>query len=170
MRNDRRLVEADGDWIVIEDRQPFHRCESVVDERAPPDRLDDLLWGPETGGRLVFTHMALSALIGLRIVLRPCRKLADTPDALFDPVPFLGFLGGMPSTWVIVALQVIGGPQPPLAFRCAAILGLTYAVAWVCYLVLAGLFGQPGQGDAQRPAAALGVGRVPPGPDRCGRS
>ncbi|MGH9117709.1 MAG: hypothetical protein ACRD0A_07470 [Acidimicrobiales bacterium] len=26
VRNDRRLTERDGEWIVIEDRRPFHEC------------------------------------------------------------------------------------------------------------------------------------------------
>ena len=26
--NDRRLVERDGEWVVIEDRRPVHECES----------------------------------------------------------------------------------------------------------------------------------------------
>jgi hypothetical protein len=28
VRNDRRLTERDGEWVVIEDRQPFHECEA----------------------------------------------------------------------------------------------------------------------------------------------
>jgi hypothetical protein len=26
VRNDRRLTERDGEWVVIEDRRPFHEC------------------------------------------------------------------------------------------------------------------------------------------------
>jgi hypothetical protein len=26
VRNDRRLTERDGEWVVVEDRQPVHRC------------------------------------------------------------------------------------------------------------------------------------------------
>ena len=26
VRNERRLVEREGEWVVIEDRQPFHAC------------------------------------------------------------------------------------------------------------------------------------------------
>ena len=28
VRNDRRLLDDDGRWVVIEDRRPFHRCTS----------------------------------------------------------------------------------------------------------------------------------------------
>jgi hypothetical protein len=106
--------------------------------------VDEALWGPETGARLVVVHMGLSALIGLRVVLGSYRQLADTPAALFDPVPVLGFLDGMPPAAVVIGLQVAGGlaaiaavarKQPRLAF----------AVAWLCYLVLAGLRGSRGK-------------------------
>lgn len=107
-------------------------------------RLDDALWGPETAARLVFVHAGLSALIGVRIAAGSYRQLADTPPALVDPVPFLGFLDRMPSAQVFVALQAIGA----LA-AVAAVLRrrpqLAFAVAWLCYLVLAGLRGSRGK-------------------------
>jgi hypothetical protein len=106
--------------------------------------VDDALFGPEAGARLLFVHTALAALIGLRIVLGPYRQLAGMPDALFEPVDVLSFLGGMPPLWVITTLQVVGG----LA-ALAAILRrqprLAFGVAWVCYLVLAGLRGSRGK-------------------------
>jgi hypothetical protein len=106
--------------------------------------LDDTLWGPETAARLVAVHVGLSALIGVRIVAGPYHRLAGTPDALVDPVPFLGWLHGMPSTRVFVALQVVGGVA-----ALAAVLRrhprLAFAVAWLCYLVLAGLRGSRGK-------------------------
>lgn len=36
VRNDRRLTERDGEWVVIEDRQPFHGCGADSDVRARP--------------------------------------------------------------------------------------------------------------------------------------
>jgi hypothetical protein len=106
--------------------------------------VDDVLWGPETGGRLAVAHIALSVLIGLRIVTGAYWRLAETPDALFDPVPVLGFLGGMPAAWAVVGLQVIGAAAAVLA-ALRRRPRLTYAIAWVCYLVLAGLFGSRGK-------------------------
>jgi hypothetical protein len=106
--------------------------------------VDDTLWGPETAARLVVVHVGLSALIGVRIVAGSYRQLADTPPALVDPVPFLAWLDRMPSAQVFVALQVIGG----LAALAAALRRnprLAFAVAWVCYLVLAGLRGSRGK-------------------------
>jgi hypothetical protein len=100
--------------------------------------LDDALWGPETASRLVVVHVGLSALIGLRIVLGSYRQLADTPSALVDPVSILEWLDRMPSAEVIVVIQVVGG----LAAMAAVMRRqprLAFAVAWLCYLVLAGL-------------------------------
>ena len=106
--------------------------------------VDDALWGPETGRRLVFVHTALAVLIALRVGLGPYRELAELPDALFDPVPVLGFLPAMPSAGVIVAIQVVGVVAALLAAarrwpRAA------FAIAWVSYLVLAGLRGSRGK-------------------------
>jgi hypothetical protein len=106
--------------------------------------LDDALWGPETGARLLVVHVGLSLLIGVRIVAGSYRQLAGTPAALVDPVPLLGWLDRMPSAEVFVALQVVGG----LAALAAALRKrprLAFAVAWVCYLVLAGLRGSRGK-------------------------
>ena len=106
--------------------------------------LDDALWGPETGARLLVVHSGLAALIGLRIVLGSYRELANTPDALFDPVAVLGFLSGMPSAWVIASLQVVGG----LAALAAVLRRhprAAFAIAWLCYLVLAGIRGSRGK-------------------------
>jgi hypothetical protein len=100
--------------------------------------LDAALWGPETAARLVLVHVGLSVLIGVRVAAGSYRQLADTPAALVDPVPFLAWLDGMPPAEVFVALQVVGA----LAALAAVVRlrpRLAFAVAWACYLVLAGL-------------------------------
>ena len=106
--------------------------------------LDDTLWGPETGARLLVAHVGLSALIGLRVALGSYRQLADTPDALVDPVPMLGFVDQMPPAWVFVAIQVVG-TVAAIAAVCRWRTRVTYAVAWLAYLVLAGLRGSRGK-------------------------
>lgn len=121
-----------------------------VDTAARPRRgrvraaLDDALWGPETARRLMVVHVGLSALIGVRILAGSYRQLADTPRPLVDPVPILGFLDQMPPAWGFVAIQAVGG-----AAALAAVLRkrpqLAFAIAWVCYLVLAGLRGSRGK-------------------------
>ena len=106
--------------------------------------LDDALWGPETASRLLLVHIGLSVLIGVRIVAGSYRQLADTPPALVDPVPFLAFLDRMPSAEVFVAIQVVGGVAA-LAAALRRRPRLAFAVAWACYLVLAGLRGSRGK-------------------------
>lgn len=112
--------------------------------RAVKRWLDDTLWGPETAARLVVVHIGLAALIGMRVALGSYRQLADTPRALVDPVAFLWFVDRMPPLWVFVGFQVVG----TLAAVAAAFRWRTrpaFAVAWVCYLVLAGLRGSRGK-------------------------
>jgi hypothetical protein len=106
--------------------------------------VDEALWGPETAARLLVVHVGLSALIGVRIVAGSYRQLAITPGALVEPVPVLAFLDRLPSVQVIVALQVVGA----LAALAAVLRRrprLAFALAWLCYLVLAGIRGSRGK-------------------------
>ncbi|MET0727917.1 MAG: hypothetical protein ABWZ76_06420 [Acidimicrobiales bacterium] len=107
-------------------------------------RLDDVLWGPETGARLLVVHSGLAALIGLRIALGSYRQLADTPGPLFDPVPILAWAPSMPSGWGFVGLQVVG-TIAALAAVARRNPRLAFGLAWLCYLVLAGLRGSRGK-------------------------
>jgi hypothetical protein len=101
-------------------------------------RLDSVLFGPESAARLWWTHTALAVLIGLRIVLGPYRRLDPTPDGLFRPAWFLSWLPGMPSATAFAVMQVIGG-LAVVAFVLRRWPRATFALAWVVYLVLAGL-------------------------------
>jgi hypothetical protein len=106
--------------------------------------LDDTLWGPETGERLLLVHTGMAVLLGVRIAVGPYRHLAGTPDALLDPVPILFWLPAMPSAAAIIAIQVVGttaAVAATLRWRTRA----TFALAWVSYLVLAGLRGSRGK-------------------------
>lgn len=101
------------------------------------ERVDTLLFGPGTGRRLVFVQSALAALITLRVALSPLRELAEVPAALYDPTLVVPWRSGPPTAAVIAVLQVLGaaaGFAAVLRWRVRA----TFAVAWVCYLVLAG--------------------------------
>jgi hypothetical protein len=106
--------------------------------------VDDALFGPETAARLRFVHVGLSLLIAARIALGSYRQLAITPRPLFQPVPFLSWLDGMPSARVFVAIQVVG-TVAALAAALRRRPRLAFALAWVCYLVLAGLRGSRGK-------------------------
>jgi hypothetical protein len=106
--------------------------------------VDDTLWGPETGARLLVVHTGLAALIGLRIVLGPFRALTETPAVLVDPVPVLFWLEAMPPLGVVVALQVVGGAAA-LAVVLRRNVRLAFALVWITYLVLAALRGSRGK-------------------------
>jgi hypothetical protein len=107
-------------------------------------RRDDALWGPETGRRLVFVQTGLAALIGLRVALGSYPQLAGTPGPLFDPVPILAWAPSMPPAWGFVALQVLG-TLAAVAAVARRRPRLAFALAWLCYLVLAGLRGSRGK-------------------------
>lgn len=99
--------------------------------------VDRWLFGPGTPRALVAVRAGLAAIIGVRIALGPYRGLAGQPSALFRPPPLLSWLPSMPPLWVIVALQLIG-----FAAAVAAVAGrrvaVTFPIAWVSLLVLAG--------------------------------
>jgi hypothetical protein len=107
-------------------------------------RLEDIVFGPEPGRRVLFVHGALAALIGLRVALGSYRQLADTPGPLFDPVPLLGWMPSMPPAWVILTIQVIGtvAAVAAVARRHPRV---AFGLAWACYLVLAGIRGSRGK-------------------------
>lgn len=107
-------------------------------------RLNDVLFGPETGARLLIVHVGLSLLIAARVSSPAYHRLSELPDVLFDPVPFLAWLDSMPSAGVILAIQVVGaaaGIAAALRRRPRA----AFAIAWLALLVLGGLRGSRGK-------------------------
>ncbi|MFP5328140.1 MAG: hypothetical protein ACLGHT_11745, partial [Acidimicrobiia bacterium] len=54
--------------------------------------VDDALWGPESPARLDFLRRALALLIAIRVGIGPYQDLAELPDALFVPLPVIGWL------------------------------------------------------------------------------
>jgi hypothetical protein len=106
--------------------------------------IDDALFGPETGARLVYVQSGLAVVLALRMALGPYRAFAELPTALFDPVPVLAWLPGVPSAAVIIAVQVAGA-SAALAAAFRRWPRQTFAVAWLCYLFLAGLRGSRGK-------------------------
>lgn len=106
--------------------------------------IDDTLWGAETAGRLFIVHVGLAVLIGARVALGSYRQLADTPDALVEPVAMLRWVHSMPPVGVFLAIQVVG-TVAAIAAVCRWRVRWTFAVAWFAYLVLAGLRGSRGK-------------------------
>lgn len=107
-------------------------------------RIDRWLFAPGTGHALVAVRTGLAAVLGLRIAFGPYRALAGQPDALFRPPPFLTWLHGMPSVSVFAALQIVG-TLAAVAAVAQRRLRLTFPLAWVSLLVLAGLKGSLGK-------------------------
>jgi vitamin K-dependent gamma-carboxylase-like protein len=97
-------------------------------------------WLFSAGAELQLTAVisGLAVAIGVQLAFFPWAELAHLPPALFRPVPLLFFLQTMPPAGVVVALQTVGTGAAVLAA-----LGWrrhrTLLLAWVPYLVLAGL-------------------------------
>jgi hypothetical protein len=101
-------------------------------------RLDAWLFPAGSELQLSAVTSALAALMGLQMAFFPWSELAGIPPSLFRPVPLLGFLDTMPSAATIVAVQVIGVVAAALA-TVGWRRPVTFALAWLPYLVLAGL-------------------------------
>lgn len=97
-------------------------------------------FAPGSCRRFDWVVRGLALLIALRVALGPYRALAGQPAALFRPVWFLEVLPGMPSAAAFVVLQVVGTVA---ALAVVATRGrrrwASLVVAWLAYLVLAGL-------------------------------
>jgi hypothetical protein len=100
----------------------------------------------------------LAALIGLQLAFFPWSELAELPPSLFRPVPVLSFLADMPSAGVIVALQTIGVVAAVLA-TAGWRRPVTFFLAWLPYLVLAGL--RASRGKIQHNDLLLLIAAVP---------
>lgn len=100
--------------------------------------VDEWLFAPEAAGRVRAMRLLLALLIAVRLATGPHRGLAGQPSALFRPVWFLRWLDQMPSTEVLVTIQVLG-----IVAAVLAVLGWrergTFLVAWSSLFVLAGL-------------------------------
>jgi hypothetical protein len=101
-------------------------------------RFDRWLFAAEPEARMHGTITVLAVVMALRLALSPYRQLTPQPDVLFDPPWFLAFLDHMPSDNVLVALQIVG-VLAALAAMANRYRRVTFAVAWIALLVLAGL-------------------------------
>ena len=121
-------------------------------------RLWAWLFSPGSELRLTAVISGLAALVGVQLAFFPWAELAQLPPALFRPVPVLFFLDEMPPAGAIVALQAAG-----VVAAALAALGWrrrrTLPLAWVAYLVLAGL--RASRGKIQHNDLLLVVACVP---------
>jgi hypothetical protein len=120
--------------------------------RGTTRRIDDALFGPETGARLVVLQGGLMGLFALRTITVPYYLMAPQPPALFRPVPMLSFLDRMPSRPVIAAAQAVvilcvlgwfvAGRFP---VRQAGIRRATFIGAWAAFSFVIALAGSRGE-------------------------
>jgi hypothetical protein len=123
-------------------------------------RVNDALFGPETGQRLWFVHTAMAVAIFFRVVASPYRVFADQPSGLFRPTWYLAFLDRAPSEAVIALIQYVGGLAALLfvvgmGSRAVqgvrnrdvspTVLRVLYAVAWIAYVFLASMRASTGK-------------------------
>jgi len=100
--------------------------------------LDAYLVAPGSPHRFACARTVLAATIGLRLALRRWEVLADKPPELFRPVLLVSWLTQVPAAGVLVAAQVVGTTCAVLA-AIGRRPRLTFAVAWMMLLFLAGL-------------------------------
>lgn len=105
--------------------------------------LDARLVAPGPAWRARWVHALLAAVIGWRLLARDWTPIADRPDALRYRYNIVGLIPDLPAA-ALVTLQVIGVVAAVLAIARIRP-RLAFAVAWVAYTVLAGLWGSSGK-------------------------
>ncbi|MEJ7585555.1 MAG: hypothetical protein WKF43_16080 [Acidimicrobiales bacterium] len=100
--------------------------------------IDRRLLAPGSLRRFACARTVLAATIGLRLALRRWDALAEQPPELFRPVLLVAWLTQVPAAALLVLVQVVG-----TAGAVLAMIGrrprLSFAVAWLALLFLAGL-------------------------------
>jgi hypothetical protein len=125
---------------------------------GPTWRIEAWLFPAGSELRLSAVMTGLAALIGIQLAFFPWSELAELPPSLFRPVPVLSFLESMPSAGVIVAIQVVGVTAAVLA-TVGWRRPVTFFLAWLPYLVLAGL--RASRGKIQHNDLLLLIAAVP---------
>jgi hypothetical protein len=106
--------------------------------------VDRALLAPLPGWVAPTVRRLLAATMLLRLALGPYWRYGGQPEVLFRPPPILSWLDAMPSTEVLVALQVLGAGVALVAVaRPRDRYG--FVGAWVALLALAGLKGSLGK-------------------------
>lgn len=113
--------------------------------RDLPRRIDARLTAVGPAYRLLEVQTLLALVIALRLLVRPWVDIADRPSVLISGLGVMSWLRVTPPAWVVVAVQVLGlvGIVTYLVRRRWAHTG--FVVGWVCYLVLAALWGSSGK-------------------------
>lgn len=113
--------------------------------RDLPRRLDARLTALGPAYRLLEVQTLVALVIALRLLVRPWVDIADRPPVLISGLGVMSWLRTTPPAGVVVAVQVLGllGIVTYLVRRRWAHAG--FVVGWLCYLVLAALWGSSGK-------------------------
>ncbi|WP_251140959.1 hypothetical protein [Cellulomonas dongxiuzhuiae] len=116
----------------------------VMRRRELLARVDDRLVAPGPAFRLLEVHTLVALVIGLRLATRDWTLVAERPEVLTFRATLVGWFPAPVPPWLLVALQVAGlvGVTLVVARRSPR---AGFALAWVAYTVLAGLWGSSGK-------------------------
>jgi hypothetical protein len=101
--------------------------------------LDQRVFAPMSRRAHERIIVALSVVLGLRLLTGSHRRFAHLPEAMWDPPWFLSWATSPPSEALLVAVQAVGlaGALAVLLARGRAV--APFALAWAATLVLAGV-------------------------------
>jgi len=107
-------------------------------------RLDERLIAPGSSQRLALVRSGLAIVVALRVGTRNWALLAHQPPALFEPIGVAHVFPHMPGAWFFWAVRAIGVVAAVLVVARKAPT-VAFPVAWLCLLVLAGLWSSAGK-------------------------
>jgi hypothetical protein len=106
--------------------------------------IDARLLAPGSAHRLACVRTVLALTLALRIGMGAWTDLASRPDAVFEPVLIVSWLGGIPAAGVLLTVQLLG-----LAAAVLAAIGrrprVMFAIGWAALLFLGALHSSAGK-------------------------
>lgn len=107
-------------------------------------RVDRAVMGPGPSQRLLLAHRLLAAALTVRLLKHRWWQAGARPDALFEPVWIISWLGRPPSTAILVIAQVIGVVAGiGTVIRRAPRIG--FVLVWSSLVFLAAVWGSSGK-------------------------
>jgi len=101
-------------------------------------RIERWIFSPGSPERLAAIRIGLCSVLALRLTRTVYLSIAGQPKALYRPLSFMHLLHSMPSSDVVLPIQIVGGVAAVLAavgWRSR----ITLPVAWACGMFLGGM-------------------------------